>query len=101
MLIKIRPSWEIPERMATPEALVLNRRGLLRGAGALALGGMLASCDRGTSAQNATGGVKSAAADLPDPSASLYPVKRNPAFVLDREITPEKIVASYNNYYEF
>jgi sulfoxide reductase catalytic subunit YedY len=41
MLIKIKRSWEIPERMATPEALVFNRRGLLKGAGALALAGAL------------------------------------------------------------
>jgi hypothetical protein len=32
---------------------------------------------------------------------SLYPAKRNEAFTLDREITPEKITSNYNNFYEF
>src|SRR5262249_27872639 len=36
-----------------------------------------------------------------DPSAALYPFKRNAKYALDRPITPEEIVASYNNYYEF
>ena len=102
MLIRIKPSWELPERMVTPEALVMNRRGLLKVAGVVAASGVLAGCDRGNVAQNAeTQAARAAAAAAPDPSASLYPVKRTEAFKIDRELTPEKIVASYNNYYEF
>ena len=91
MLIKIRPGWEIPERLATPEALVMNRRGLLRSAGAVALTGALAACDRGQNAQNTTPAATNAAANAPDPSASMYPVKHNAAFTVDREITPERL----------
>ena len=40
-------------------------------------------------------------ADLPDPSADLYPVKRNENFVLDRPVTDEKLNINYNNFYEF
>jgi sulfoxide reductase catalytic subunit YedY len=40
-------------------------------------------------------------ADLPDPSASLYPAKRNEKYVLDRPITDETINTTYNNFYEF
>ena len=40
-------------------------------------------------------------ADLPDPSAGLYPVKRNDKFVLDRPVTDEAINTTYNNFYEF
>ena len=36
MLIKRQRGWEIPERLATPEAVVLGRRGII--AGALAMG---------------------------------------------------------------
>ena len=35
MLIKIRRSWELPESAVTPEHLFFNRRGLLKGAGAI------------------------------------------------------------------
>ena len=40
-------------------------------------------------------------ADLPDPSASLYPAKRNEKYMLDRPVTDEKINTNYNNFYEF
>jgi sulfoxide reductase catalytic subunit YedY len=36
-----------------------------------------------------------------DATAGLYPAKRNEAFKLDREITPEAVSANYNNFYEF
>src|SRR5947208_13198647 len=40
-------------------------------------------------------------ADLPDPSASLYPFKLNEKYKLDRAITPAEINGAYNNFYEF
>ena len=40
-------------------------------------------------------------ANLPDPTADLYPAKRNEKYVLDRPITDEKINGNYNNFYEF
>ena len=84
-----RRGWEIPERLATPEHVVFNRRAFLAagGAAALSLSPELALAQR--------------IADLPDPTKDLYPVKRNEAYVLDRPITDEKINNSYNNFYEF
>ena len=84
-----RRGWEIPERLATPEHVVFNRRAFLAasGAAALSLSPELALAQR--------------IADLPDPTKDLYPVKRNAAYVLDRPITDEKINNSYNNFYEF
>jgi sulfoxide reductase catalytic subunit YedY len=84
-----RRGWEIPEREATPEHIFLNRRAFLAGTGAaaLALSPELAMAQRVT--------------DLPDPSASLYPAKRNDKYVLDRPVTDEKINTNYNNFYEF
>ena len=95
MLIKIERGWQLPERIATPEALFRNRRQFLRGMGAiggalvadsLVLNSAFATHDEGTN---------------DDPSAELYPVWENKTFTLDRELTPEKFATHYNNYYEF
>src|SRR6201999_4103790 len=101
MLVRSKPSWELPERIVTPERLVMNRRGLLQTAGMLAAASALAGCDRGRIAKKPQ--AQQAAANQPDPTASLYPAKRNEAFQAGpgREITREEIVAGYNNYYEF
>lgn len=85
MLVKIRKSWEIPENRATPERLFLERRTLIKGAAAI--GGALA--------------LPSFALAADDPTAGLYPAKRNEAYRLDRPLTPEKVNADYNNFYEF
>lgn len=92
MLIKRRKDWEIPEIVATPEVAYFSRRRLLHGAGAVMLTTALSSCDNKR---------PSAAASAPDPTADLYPAKRDPAYKLDRAITPENAVTTYNNYYEF
>jgi sulfoxide reductase catalytic subunit YedY len=85
-----RRSWEIPERLATPEHLVFNRRAVLAGASALALLPGIARAQR-----------VSDLATLKDPTADLYPAKRNETYGLDRPITDEKINGNYNNFYEF
>jgi sulfoxide reductase catalytic subunit YedY len=106
MLIKIKRGWELPESAATPEHVFRDRRRLLKAAAAgpilLAAPGLLAACDEAPSpnAQMAAAGT-SDAASVADPSASLYPVARNPRYVLDRDITAEDLTTTYNNYYEF
>ena len=84
-----RRGWEIPERMATPERLLLDRRSVLLagGAAALSLSPGLALAQR--------------VADLPDPTKDLYPVKRNEKYALDRPVTEERFNIEYNNFYEF
>ncbi len=99
MLIKNKRSWEIPERMATPEALVMNRRGMLKGAGVIAVAGALSNCGPASNTRTSSSGATTA--DAPDPNPGLYPSKRNAAFTIDRDVTPEEIVTAYNNYYEF
>ncbi len=99
MLIKRNRGWEIAESQATPESVFLNRRTLLKGAGAI--GGMIAA---GTIAAGALPGMALAGhkeSDEVDPSAGLYPVAQNETFKLDRRLTPEKFATHYNNYYEF
>ena len=85
MLTRTRRDWELPARAATAEAAFLDRRRFLA-ASALTLGAIAAP--------------RLARAET-DPSAGLYPAKRNPAFALDREITPEALSGEYNNFYEF
>jgi sulfoxide reductase catalytic subunit YedY len=86
-----RRGWEMPERFATPERLVFNRRSIVvGGASALALMPGAALAQR----------VEDLA-KLPDPTADLYPTKRNDKYKLDRPITDEKINGNYNNFYEF
>src|SRR5262245_12731069 len=84
-----RRGWEIPQRLATPEHLFLNRRALLAagGAAALSVAPKLALAQR--------------ISDLPDPTKDLYPVGRNEKYTLDRPVTDEKINTNYNNFYEF
>ena len=86
-----RRGWEIPDRFATPEHLAFSRRTVLTGAASA-----LALAPYATNAQRLTD-----VANLPDPSADLYPAKRNEKYALDRPITDEKVNGSYNNFYEF
>src|ERR1700733_6988558 len=90
MLIKIKRGWEMRESEATPESLVLDRRRLVQamGLGAIAVAGL------GSAALAASG-------PPPDPSAGLYPVKRNDKYTLHRPIPAEKLPTHYNNFYEF
>ena len=84
-----RRGWEIPERLATPEHLFLNRRAFMAATGAAAL-----SIAAGPAAAQR-------ASDVPEPTADLYPAKPNEKFTLDRPVTAEKTNTSYNNFYEF
>ncbi len=85
MLIKSPKGWEIPERLATPEDVAINRRAFIAGAGAIA----------GASA------LPDLAFAAPDPTADLYPGPRNKLYELARPITPERVNSRYNNFYEF
>jgi sulfoxide reductase catalytic subunit YedY len=77
-----RPRWHVTEAAATPEALFLSRRDVMAAGAGLAL-----------------------AAGMPRPAraeeAALPPFQRNPAYTLDRPLTPEAMNATYNNFYEY
>ena len=85
-----RRGWEIPEAHATPEHIFLNRRSLIAAAATIAASSALPGA-----------ALAQRVADIPDPTAALYPAKRNEKYVLGRDLTPEKIATSYNNFYEF
>jgi sulfoxide reductase catalytic subunit YedY len=90
MLIKVRRGWELPETAATPEGVVLGRRAVLKTGAALGAAAALGPWSAGR-----------ALAQQDDPSAGLYPVARNEGFGLDRPLTAESEVTTYNNFYEF
>jgi sulfoxide reductase catalytic subunit YedY len=93
MLIKKNCGWELPENSVTPESVFKDRRNILK---ALAGGTIL-----GAAAGSLMAGGAWAAAPENDPSAHLYPVARNPLYTVQREMTPEGIAATYNNFYEY
>ena len=103
MLIRRRRGWELRKSEATPEEVFLGRRRLLKG---VAAGSILASGLGAVifAAHYGNRDVAPQMAALPaedDPSAGLYPAKRNPRFTLDRPLTDEKFATTYNNFYEF
>jgi len=86
MLIRRRHGWELGENQATPEGIYLKRRELL---GAMGLGAAALALPSAASAENK------------DPSAGLYPVKRNVKYGEPSPITEERLSTTYNNFYEF
>ncbi len=84
-----RRGWEIPESCATPEHLFFDRRAFMTATGV----GLVAAALPGTA-------LAQRASDA-DPTAGLYPLKQNPKYVLDRDVTPEKVNLGYNNFYEY
>ncbi|HET8726396.1 MAG TPA: protein-methionine-sulfoxide reductase catalytic subunit MsrP, partial [Alphaproteobacteria bacterium] len=82
---------ELPEAAAAPEAVFLGRRALMKAAGA---GAILA-------ATSPAGAPALAQFRNQDPSARLYPVARNARYKVERAVTPEDLVTTYNNFYEF
>jgi methionine sulfoxide reductase catalytic subunit len=88
MLIKRTRGWELGENQATPEGVFLQRRSLVKamglGAASLALPAIAAAQDKDK-----------------DPSAGLYPAKRNDKHGVPTPMTAEKLATTYNNFYEF
>ena len=90
MLIKRRRGWELGENQATPEAAYLQRRSVVKamglGAASLALPAIASAQDKDKNK---------------DPSAALYPAKRNDKYGVPTPMTAEKLATTYNNFYEF
>lgn len=91
-----RKGWEIRESEATPEASFLSRRQALGGLGVVGLGGIALSATGMLGTSQAPAQAQEAA-----PTDALFPFARNEAYKIEREVTPEKINANYNNFYEF
>lgn len=95
MPVRKKRGWEIPDSNAAAEAVWRSRRELLK---VMAAAGLTAWAPG-----LARAGLFAAAEPTPepDPSASLYPVRRNPRYRLDRPLTEERWATTYNNFYEF
>ncbi|QIZ70848.1 protein-methionine-sulfoxide reductase catalytic subunit MsrP [Oxynema aestuarii] len=94
VLIRILPSWAIPEREVTPPSVYYNRRRFLKGAIAAGIGATLLptlGCqDRSISSAKLASGTKPLEASP------------NPQFTdAGRPLTAEAIASRYNNFYEF
>ncbi|MAJ34763.1 MAG: mononuclear molybdenum enzyme YedY [Candidatus Puniceispirillum sp. TMED52] len=87
MLIQKKPSWFIPEHKATPESVYVNRRQILAAMGFGLAGGL--------------GILPSMAPSTAAAAISGFPAQRNPAYTLDRDISPEEEATTYTNFYEF
>jgi sulfoxide reductase catalytic subunit YedY len=116
MLIRMRKSWELPGLRPTAEEVYWDRRRFLAAAGlaglSLAALGLPSAClarhdedqrgESGTAAEGRKPGTPGAE-KAPEAAAprNLYPAPRNPKYTLDRPLTKEQAVISYNNFYEF
>ncbi|MFQ5955437.1 MAG: protein-methionine-sulfoxide reductase catalytic subunit MsrP, partial [Kiloniellales bacterium] len=89
MLVKIKRGWELAESSATPESVYLSRRDIAK---ALAAGPLLLA---------GAALIPGTARAAKDPWAGLIPAMRNLRYRLKRDITPEEVVTTYNNFYEF
>jgi len=100
MLTRSRKRWQLPESAATPKSVWLSRRRLLAAGGA---GAMLAAVPAAALLRGGeqTPGTAMAQADEAPIAPELYPAGRNAAYSLDRDLTPEELATSYNNFYEF
>ncbi len=100
MLIKPHRGWVLSESEATPERTFMNRRTFISGSSAVLLGSMsvnLLGCEDSLFWTQSKWDENIE----PDPTADLYPLKRNPAFKADRPITKETLASTYNNFIEF
>ena len=78
MLIKSNRGWELPGSQATPKSLFRIRRGLIKAAADPLLAVPALTLPFAACAKEEREA---------DPSAGLYPVPRNQAFTVEREIT--------------
>ena len=97
MFIRKRRGWEIPDRLATPEAAILGRRGMI--AGGLAVGAAAGLAVSPAHAQFA--GLFGGGSRTPPVELKPLAARHNDKYVPGRAITPANDVSSYNNYYEF
>lgn len=94
MLIGRHRGWEIPEQLATPEALVMGRRAAIGAAAGLALA---------PAAANAQFFGKLLGNTPATPAKPRLPLSATPndRYKPGRALTDEKEATNYNNYYEF
>lgn len=99
--IRIPRPWEIPERLATPEPVVMNRRQVVASMGLGVLGMAL---PWSTACAATAGGARRGAFEplVGDRYTDRFPAQRDPAYGIgERTVTPEPDASKHNNHYEF
>lgn len=98
--IIIRPQWYLPDSAATSEREYRSRREFIRmlGLGAVGVGALGIGCAR---AEGGDGEKAMADTSSVHPTADLYPAPRNEQFTVERPLTDQETVYTYNNFYEF
>ena len=106
MWIKHKRLWEAPESEATPESVWQARRRIIKtlGVGAASFSLPTGAVRAGLLDNLFKPGVQGEEEAIIIPSvpwSDQFPAERNNAYRLDRELTPEAVNATYNNFYEF
>jgi methionine sulfoxide reductase catalytic subunit len=105
MVIKKGRNWNLPERLVIGESRYWNRRDFIKkmgiGAAAVCAAGVPGCVNEETSKIEP---AKIFVPDIPEWIQDLYPAEPNPDFAEippGRQMTPEQIANTFNNFYEF
>ena len=91
MITRKSARWQLSADAVTPEALFLNRRRIIKAAGAVGVG-LLAGCGPTETRAQTREGAPAEGEDL-----AFSPTR----YSVDDPLTPYDAVTTYNNYYEF
>ncbi len=95
-----RPSWQLPERDATPESVFFNRRQFIKGLTGLGMAGTAFTAAACT--HRSASGKDDPLQDVMDIRARQNPLfGEEQAFIDGRTLTNPTFAATYNNFYEF
>ena len=92
MLIRKLRGWNMPERLVTPESVMLGRRAALAGVASI-----VAAVPAHAQWANLFGGAPA----RPEQPRKPLVASRNDRYVAGRAITEERQAITYNNFYEF
>ena len=90
-------SWNMAENEATPESVYMDRRSFIKGTSLVTLA--TAASFYGCTVNSTPHPNKPI--ELTANEKESYPAKRNKKYKLNRQMTEERIAASFNNFFEF